>query len=524
MLFCALPFTYAGPEATNLRSFRALVPDYSKTNGGSEPAVCPDGKTIAYRTNSGEVWILHSEKTLADPAEPWQLQLPKINLDSLNTFSTTGGIINPRSLDWSPDGKRLVIGGYAMCVAENIDYKSKTAEVRILAQPKAITEGESIGVIENPRWSPDGNKIAFIRKRDAKPGVVCVIHLDTGAETEIAHDANWSDHVWNQPWSPDSKHLAYGACHFEKENNAQAIKADGVFIVSINNRDQRKLISDKNGSSPDWSTKSNRIAFSTMREYEIKDSSGGTLGGNYSVVLITDSNGSEPKLVYQPPIPTSEQADNYDTYLDNQHITELRARFRRQFDGIIPDDIRKRLDSDQITQDEMMTFAFHIALKDIDSDLLKLLESKAKDPTGLRKVFFDPEIQEAISKLPDGKGEQLRERIFDWWTEPFINSPMPSAGIDQRPVWSPDGSKLAFIRENWFRSRECAVVILDASTKESRKVFVSHEVCHMSWTNDGTSLIAQVTRLLGQEKHTIDNSLSEITSNPEIWLIEPSLP
>lgn len=523
VFLCAASSVCAGPEAANLRSFHVLVPDYSKTSGGAQPAVSPDGKTIAYKTTHEEVWILRSEKTLAESAEPWRLEIPEIDLSGIKTSSNSYGDGLPRSLDWSPDGKRLAIGGDALLVAESFDYSAKTAAVRVLAKPRLFEGDESAGEMESPRWSPDGEKIVFIRTRVSKPSVVCVVDVETGTETELAQDAGSGADIWNQPWSPDSKYLVYSACSISKGESDGVFenKPKGIFAISVDNKTRRKLLADDNMHRPDWCTKSNQIALVTTRSYEVKGLSDSELSGTHSVVLVTDSKGSVPKTMYQPALPTPKQADEYKAYCDDVQIKKLRAAFKKEFGQIIPPAMTQRLESNKLSEDEMLDFAALTAAKELDDSFLKLLKSKAKGPSGLAAALYDPEVQAALEALPEDKAERFGMRLAGWYIDGLSFSQIPVAESDSRPVWSPDGSNFALIRDTPGGSNQ-ALVVINVSTKESHQIFTTYHIDCVSWIPDGKSLVVQATRLMGQ---TIDaHTQCDSPGYPEIWLLEPKLP
>lgn len=170
LLFTAGP-AYAQPEVRNLQAFRALVPDYSRSSGGSEPALSSDGKTLAYTAGGRSIWILHSDDLMSGKGEAWRLKsVPESKAPGEPDSS------NSRNLDWSPNGNRLVFSGNDghLYLAENFDFEAKTADVRVLAKPKLYGGETSAKGIEAPRWSPDGKKIAFVRARRSKPfGSLC---------------------------------------------------------------------------------------------------------------------------------------------------------------------------------------------------------------------------------------------------------------------------------------------------------------------------------------------------------------
>lgn len=101
---------------------------------GDAPAISPNGKEIAF-IHGGQAW-----STNIDSANP------------KNLFTTRGEV---NSLQWSPDGKRLLF------VTDRNDhtvigiYTKNDSSIKWIA-PSFFRD-------ENPQWSPDGAKIVFVR-------------------------------------------------------------------------------------------------------------------------------------------------------------------------------------------------------------------------------------------------------------------------------------------------------------------------------------------------------------------------
>ena len=101
---------------------------------GDEPVISPDNQLIAYIKNK-QVWTISNDK------KPAQL------------FETKGAV---GSLSWSPDGKLLLFTDNRGTHSLISVYDLATQSVRYI-EPSFSRDS-------SPKWSPDGEKISFIRR------------------------------------------------------------------------------------------------------------------------------------------------------------------------------------------------------------------------------------------------------------------------------------------------------------------------------------------------------------------------
>jgi dipeptidyl aminopeptidase/acylaminoacyl peptidase len=105
---------------------------------GDEPVVSPDNQTIAFVKNK-QVWTVSNDK------KPEQL------------FEVKGAV---GSLSWSPDGKLLLF---------NVNRTSHSLiGIYDLAGQTIRYLSPSFSRDSSPKWSPEGNKVAFIRRPGGK--------------------------------------------------------------------------------------------------------------------------------------------------------------------------------------------------------------------------------------------------------------------------------------------------------------------------------------------------------------------
>jgi dipeptidyl aminopeptidase/acylaminoacyl peptidase len=129
----------------------------------------------------------------------------------------------------SPDGKRIAV------IVSTPDFKTDKSQQEIdlvdVASGARRTLTWKREGLSSPRWSPDGNRLAFIAKdAQSKQGQLYVMPMDGGDAIRITEAKQGVDSF---RWSPDGKQLAFISA--DEAANAKAIKAhDDAFQVTDN--------------------------------------------------------------------------------------------------------------------------------------------------------------------------------------------------------------------------------------------------------------------------------------------------
>lgn len=188
----------------------------------------------------------------------------------------------------SPDGKRVVYTvSEAVMTADKSEFLTQIwlAPIGDTTKPNGaqaslprsvqLTFGDKSST--NPKWSPDGNWIAFTSTRKDNKSNIYLLNLH-GGEAEMLTDVKTG--VSNFAWSPDGRSIAFrmaDAKTEEEEKNDKAkndfrwvdenIKFSRLYVIPLEKnangkREPRKLTSENyNVDEFDWSADGSRIAF-----------------------------------------------------------------------------------------------------------------------------------------------------------------------------------------------------------------------------------------------------------------------
>jgi Tol biopolymer transport system component len=366
--------------------------------------------------------------------------------------------------DWSPDGKQIVYStGEPIRTHRGRGVHGSLHIVDLATgEDRLLTEGDGDAV--QPSWSPKGDRIAFWGF-PAPDRAIYTIPVGGGAAVKVLDDPFLD---WSPVWAPDGRWLYFS--------------------------------SDRGGSMNLW-----RI--------EIDPQTGAARGDPDAV---TTSTGAE---VWHATFSADGNLGAYSAYQERQNIQRTRLSPGAKSAGEstwFTEDTRRASHPD-ISVDGRVAYEFgvnyDIVISDLDgSNRINLTQDKERDrwprwsPNGERLAFFSLRSGSAQIWTIDRDGTNLQQVTHGEGTNML------------RPVWSPDGSKIAFSGDFDDDYRRY-IVDLTATQSEDRIVefdldegmtfFQSH-----SWSPDGSRL-AGIGAWGDGEFFVTTYSLSEQTFNAE---------
>lgn len=176
-------------------------------------------------------------------------KLYRINADrsGLTQIATAPPNRHFREVEWSPLGNKIV----ALTMGSWF-YDSEIYLMNPDGSDMQQLVGNLPGAVENPSFSPDGQKIVFThdvsgfqsstnRQLDSH---IFIINVDGSDTTDVSSGKPAGTNDFNPRFSPDGSKIIF--CNAPNDNSAAA----DIWIMNVDGSDRRKIITD--GSMPDW--------------------------------------------------------------------------------------------------------------------------------------------------------------------------------------------------------------------------------------------------------------------------------
>ncbi len=140
-------------------------------------------------------------------------------------------------------------------------YHGDILAVRLGERAHMLTHGE--GVNRDPRWSPDGTRIAFMSTRSGVEQLY-VMNADGTGVVQLTHSPGFKG---GEDWSPDGTQIAFASSEAGITGPLGIIHAPGdVYVARSDGSDARRLTSGGGlNVDPEWSKDGTRIAFFSDR-------------------------------------------------------------------------------------------------------------------------------------------------------------------------------------------------------------------------------------------------------------------
>ena len=242
-------------------------------------------KTYALSTEDGEMRLMSSDLERLAPNERVQwlsggtrlFLLSRTDL-SPNFFDIEKGLVTPLPIPLpegmrfsesaiSPDEQRIAFVQYG--IKKTTDESSPEFPVVNVQLKIAETKGGTSKLLTqtgapfvNPRWSPDGQEIAFINAKIGEQGIgeskLCVVSVITG-EVRTLTD---SELYMNLAWSPDGTMLAYlGMKNQGKGFDPDELEGDLYVIPAAGGAPKRITNTPENEMKTAWTPDGKHITF-----------------------------------------------------------------------------------------------------------------------------------------------------------------------------------------------------------------------------------------------------------------------
>lgn len=297
------------------------------TGVDAQPSFSPDGRSVAFVSNRGgslDIWVgLVSGgspvRVTNDPnfkAWPhWSPDGSEISYSRLNesglwdvwTVPALGGaprklLSNANGSAWSPDGKAIAYGDSSRRTLWICDATGSNA--------RELTQPERIAWHQQPAFSHDGRRIAFVRRGPGPYSELASVEVSTGKEEPLTEDRALS---LSPVWSIDDQFVYFSSTRGGSMNIWKAPSHGGPPIQITAGRgdevaldlsaDGHRMVFDSQRSATNLMEVQLDAAAETGRRWLTTDVSRGTLAPVYSpdgrrIAYFTNRKGAEKEAIW----------------------------------------------------------------------------------------------------------------------------------------------------------------------------------------------------------------------------------
>jgi uncharacterized repeat protein (TIGR01451 family) len=232
-------------NGSNPANLTRTLPGSTHLPTDQDPVWSPDGTRIAFASDRDQFG---------------NLDIYVMNADGTDVERLTDDAADDVEPSWSPNGNSIAFTSDRTGDAEIFVVSTDVGDT-----PVNLTNSPSLDI--EPAWSPDGSKIAFTTDRDSEAGGELDIHVmnadGTGTPVNLTDrpgepGAGAQDH--DAAWSPDGDDIA-----FTRFQNTTAGTDIRVWVMDADGTDQNALTDGATADSkPAWSPDGELIAFTRV--------------------------------------------------------------------------------------------------------------------------------------------------------------------------------------------------------------------------------------------------------------------
>jgi TolB protein len=351
---------------------------------------------------------------------------------------------------WSPDGRTIAFNGPGPgdCPPPGLRCGHTVAVWAVRVDGSALRR---LGAASrNASWSPDSRRVALEGGIDPYGDAHGILVMNADGT-----NARWIASAGAHPaWSPNGRLIAYDA--------PRAIE-----VVRPNGTGRRRLAM---GASPIWAPGGNRLAYLCGRR---------TGAPQISALCLIGADGRGRRVIARGVLVSGTTSDNAEAAWSPHG---LRLAYARR-DGIFAVNLNGR----GRTRLARKQKAFSISSFAWSADGRRLLFTQAREYNDL-EIYTTPD---------DGSNVK----------------PLTSNSVDDlQPSWSPDGTRLAFVR---VRGRSADIWVMNADGSEQR--LVTRNGFDPGWTSDGNRIV--FSRYVGPTVEPYSTYAVTVSSGKEEMLV-----